>query len=76
MAKHGSFGASADFLQRQGKSIGAAWVARRAAEELGIVKALSGGGQAQLALWQILTRVIDQGSRLGAVGLHDLHALA
>jgi hypothetical protein len=76
MAKHASLGANADIRQRQGKSIGAAWAVRQVAEELGIVKALGGGRQAQLALWQIVARVIDQGSRLSAVRLHDLHALA
>jgi hypothetical protein len=76
MAKHDSLGANADFRQRQGKSIGAAWAVRQVAEELGIVKALGGGRQAQLALWQIVARVIDQGSRLSAVRLHDLYALA
>jgi hypothetical protein len=76
MAKHDSLGANLDFHQRQGKSIGAAWAVRQVAEELGLVKALGGGRQAQLALWQIVARVIDQGSRLSAVRLHDLHALA
>jgi hypothetical protein len=76
MAKYDSLGATADFRQRQGKSIGAVWAVRQAAEELGIVKALGNGRQAQLALWQIVARVIDQGSRLNAVRLHDLHAVA
>jgi hypothetical protein len=76
MSKLDSRAGKADFRQRQGKSLGAVWAVKRVAEELGMVKALGGGRQAQLALWQIIARVIDQGSRLSAVRLHDIHALA
>jgi hypothetical protein len=76
MSKLDSLGSNADFRQRQGKSLGAVWAVKRVAEELGMVKALGGGRQAQLAWWQIIARVIDQGSRLSAVRLHDIHALA
>ena len=61
---------------REGKSVGAAWVVAEAARRLGVVKALGGGRQAQLALWQIIARVLEQGSRLSAVRLHETHALA
>jgi transposase len=61
----------------EGKSIGAVWVITRVAQQMGITKALGRSGrQAQLALWQIIARIIDQGSRLSAVRLHETHALA
>ena len=61
---------------REGKSVGAVWAVARVAERLGITKALGRGRQARLALWQIIARVIEQGSRLSAVRLHETHALA
>jgi phage FluMu protein gp41 len=61
---------------QQGRSVGAVWVVCKTAERLGITKALGQGFQAQLALWQIVARVIEQGSRLSAVRLHEVHALA
>lgn len=60
----------------EGKSIGAVWLVARVAQDLGITKALGRGRQPRLALWQIIARVIDQGSRLSAVRLHEIHALA
>jgi transposase len=59
-----------------GKSVGAVFVAAELAGRLGITKALGKGRQAQLALWQIIARLIDQGSRLSAVRLHQNHCLA
>ena len=44
------------------------------ARRLGIPKALGTGFPAQLALWQVLARVLDQGSRLSAVRLAQVHA--
>ncbi|MCX6027666.1 MAG: IS1634 family transposase, partial [Chloroflexi bacterium] len=61
---------------REGKSVGAVWAVAEAARRLGVVKALGGGRQGSLALWQIVARVLDQGSRLSAVRLHETHALA
>ena len=60
----------------EGKSVGAAWAVAQAAQRLGIVKALGKGRQGQLALWQVIARVLEQGSRLSAVRLHETHALA
>ncbi len=60
----------------EGKSVGAVWAVAKVAERLGITKALGRGRQAELALWQIVARVIEQGSRLSAVRLHETHALA
>ncbi len=59
-----------------GKSVGAVYVAAEIARRAGITKSLGSGRQADLALWQIIARLIDQGSRLSAVRLHQSHALA
>jgi hypothetical protein len=61
---------------REGKSVGAVWAVAEVARRLGVVEALGGGRQGQLALWQVVARVLDQGSRLSAVRLHETHALA
>ena len=44
------------------------------ARQLGIAEALGTTRQGKLALWQIIARVIDQGSRLSAVRLAGTHA--
>ncbi len=54
---------------KQGPSIGAVWVLYQLARELGIVAALGSDRQGKLALWQVIARVLDQGSRLSAVRL-------
>ena len=59
---------------KQGVSFGAVWVVSRMAQELGIVRALGSTREGKLALWQVIARVIDQGSRLSAVRLAKLHA--
>ena len=64
------------FTLHEQRSVGAVWAVAKVAERLGIVKALGQGRQGQLALWQIIARVIEQGSRLSAVRLHETHALA
>jgi transposase len=46
------------------------------ARRTGIAQSLGSGRQSDLALWQIIARLIDQGSRLSAVRLHQTHALA
>lgn len=58
----------------QGLSIGAVWTVAQTARRLGIHQALGTGFPAQLALWQILARVLEQGSRLSAVRLAQVHA--
>lgn len=58
----------------QGLSIGAVWTVFEAARHLGIVQALGPGFAGQLALWQVLARVLEQGSRLSAVRLAQVHA--
>jgi len=58
----------------QGKSIGAVWLLYQMARRLGIEKALGNSRDGKLALWQVLSRVIDQGSRLSAVRLASEHS--
>lgn len=58
----------------QGLSVGAVVTLFEVAKRLGIVAALGNSQQAKQALWQVLARVIDQGSRLSAVRLAGSHA--
>jgi hypothetical protein len=59
---------------RQGLSLGAVWALHQVADRLGIVGALGSDRPGKLALWQVLARAIDQGSRLSAVRLAGSHA--
>jgi len=59
---------------RQGPSVGALATLQGLAGQLGIVRALGTDRQGKLALWQVIARVIDQGSRLSAVRLATTHA--
>ena len=59
-----------------GKSVGAVLVAAEIASRTSLTQSLGSGRQPDLALWQIIARLIDQGSRLSAVRLHQTHALA
>jgi hypothetical protein len=58
----------------QGLSFGAVWTVYQVARRLGIEKALGTTREGKLALWQVMARVIDQGSRLSAVRLAMAHA--
>src|SRR5258708_14867087 len=57
----------------QGPSVGAVWLLSQLARDLGIVAALGSDRQGKLALWQVIARVLDQGSRLSAVRLAGRH---
>src|SRR3990170_1122159 len=59
---------------QEGLSVGAVWSVYRVAKELGIEEALGKDFEGNLALWQVMARVIDQGSRLSAVRLARVHA--
>ena len=50
-----------------GKSIGAVWLVKAMAEKLGILEALGHSPQARCALFQVMARLIIQGSRLSAI---------
>ncbi len=59
----------------QGMRIGAVFCLQAVATRLGLVKALGTDRQGKLALWQVLARLIDQGSRLSAVRLAESHGV-
>ena len=58
---------------QQGPSVGAVWLVYTLARRLGIARALGFSRQGKLALWQVIARVIDQGSRLSAVRFASDH---
>jgi transposase len=60
---------------KQGPSVGAVWLLSQVARQLGITAALGSSRQGKLALWQVIARVLDQGSRLSAVRLAGKHAV-
>ena len=59
---------------RQGLSFGAVWALHQLAERIGLADALGSERQGKLALWQVLARAIQPGSRLSAVRLAGSHA--
>lgn len=61
---------------REGLSVGGVWVVYEIAKRLGIVDAFGYNRQGQLALWQVIARVLEQGSRLSAVRLAETYAIA
>ena len=60
---------------KQGLSVGGVWLVYQIAKELAIVSSLGSKREGKLALWQVIARVIDQGSRLSAVRLASSHAV-
>lgn len=58
---------------KAGLSIGAIWLLSNLADRLGISAALGNSQIGKLALWQIMARIIGQGSRLSAVRLAKQH---
>src|SRR5208337_3126063 len=59
---------------RQGLCFGAVWTLHQVAQRTGLAQALGADRQGQLALWQVLARAIQPGSRLSAVRLAGSHA--
>jgi transposase len=59
---------------RKGASVGSTWLVYQVARRLGIEEALGADFQGKLALWQVMARVMEQGSRLSAVRLAQRHA--
>lgn len=59
---------------QQGNSVGAVWLINEIADKLGIKKALGNSHNGKLALWQVIARIIAQGSCLSAVRLASNHA--
>ena len=60
---------------KQGLSVGAIITLKALADRLHITKALGKSRMGKLALWQVMARIIDQGSRLSAVRLAGSHAV-
>ena len=58
----------------QGPNIGAVYALQELAKRIGLTAALGKTRHGQLALWQIIARIIGQGSRLSAVRLAGQHA--
>lgn len=58
----------------QGPSVGAVWAIVETARRLGLEQVLGREFAGQLALWQVVARVLEQGSRLSAVRLAQVHA--
>jgi hypothetical protein len=54
---------------KQDLPIGDVWLLQQMAAKNGIIAALGDSREGKLALWQVIARVIDQGSRLSAVRL-------
>ena len=65
---------SKDISLVQGLSVGAVWLVHDIAKQIGIAEALGSSREGKLALWQVIARVIDQGSRLSAIRLAQNHA--
>lgn len=59
---------------QEGLSVGAIWTIYQIAKRLGIERALGSEFAGKLAMWQVIARVMDQGSRLSAVRLAQSHA--
>ncbi len=64
-----------DLKTTLGMRVGAVFSLNAIAERLGIPAALGRRRQGRLALWQVLARLIDQGSRLSAVRLAERHGV-
>jgi hypothetical protein len=59
---------------RPGLGFGAVWVLHTLAQRTGLIAALGSDRPGALALWQVIARALDQGSRLSAVRLACSHA--
>lgn len=65
---------SASIELNEGASVGSIWTVYQVARRLGIEKTLGTDFNGKLALWQVLARAMEQGSRLSAVRLAQRHA--
>ena len=59
---------------QEGLSVGSVWAVYEVAKRLGIERALGTASAGKRALWQVIARVLEQGSRLSAVRLAQTHA--
>jgi transposase len=69
-----NLGSITEVKTKQGMRIGAILCLKALAERIGLARALGYHRQGRLALWQIMARLIGQGSRLSAVRLAESHA--
>jgi transposase len=69
-----TLGSVKEIQVKEGPSVGAVWTVYQVAKRLGVEKALGNDFPGKLAMWQVIARVIDQGSRLSAVRLAQTHA--
>jgi transposase len=60
---------------KKGPSVGAIYALHILSNQLSITQALGSSLEGRLALWQIIARTIEQGSRLSAVRAADRHAV-
>jgi len=67
---------SNDVSIQQGTSFGATYVLNEVAKKIGIADALGNTQEGKRALWQVIARTMDQGSRLSAVRLAQHHNAA
>jgi hypothetical protein len=58
-----------DLQLTQDKPVGDVWLLHQIATKMGIIDALGDSREGRLALWQVMARTLDQGSRLSAVRL-------
>jgi transposase len=65
-----------EFQIIQGRSIGGVYVLNEIANRLGISKALGASFHAKLALWLVIARILEQGSRLSATRLDNQYDIA
>ena len=73
LTKVGSF--KDNIQSKQGLSVGAIALLKTLADRLHITEAFGDSIEGKLALWQVMARIIDQGSRLSAVRLAQSHAV-
>jgi transposase len=64
-----------EIMAKQGMRVGAVLCLKAIAERIGLTKTLGHHREGRLALWQVMARFIDQGSRLSAVRLAESHAV-
>ena len=59
---------------QEGLSVGAVWTVYQIAKRIGVERAVGKEFAGKLSMWQVIARVIEQGSRLSAVRLTQTHA--
>lgn len=74
--KNNKLSTNEEFTLIQGKSVGSVYLLHAIAKQLGIVDALGSSFHAKLALWLIIARILEQGSRLSATRLDCQYDIA